>query len=144
MSKQTPNTNDSDFERNKRLSLQPKSTKDVPDSSFRHTQSQRYGNMEKKKEKKSVVLTVIPDFVEVAIPEDPEPTKKSKSKQNCATDLERRSSKNSKTSKGSRKSEVDKNIYAFQNPAFDDKFDKRSITSSKAGSSRAPSVQSLE
>lgn len=145
MSKKPSDTSEDQFERQFRHSLQPKSAKNTPDTNFRHTQSQRYESTGNKKDKKSVILTTIPDTVEIPIPEDEIPPKKSRSKTDVVgSNLERKASRSSKTSKSSRKSEAVGSIYAFQNPAFDDKFDKRSISSARAGSSRTSSVQSLE
>lgn len=145
MSKQPEDQKEANFGKQFRHSLQPKSSIENVDSGFRHTQSQRYENTGRKKEKKSVVLTVIPDSVEISIPEDQKaPPKRNRSRTDSVPALERHASKTSKSSKDSRRSETDKALYAFQNQAFDEKFDKRSISSSRAGSSRAPSVQSLE
>lgn len=138
MSKQPPESSDVGLKRQSRHSLQlnPNTTK--PDSS-RLTQSQRYEDKGKKKEKKAVFLTVIPDAVEVSIPDGNEPPTKV-NKLEPGKQSERKSSRTSKTSKCSRLSEMEKNSYVYDNQVFDDKFDKRSITSSKAGSS----VQSME
>lgn len=145
MPKKSSDASEEQFERHFRHSLQPRSPKGIPDTNFRHTQSHRYESTGKKKEKKSVILTPIPDTVEISIPEEEVPPKKSKSKTDLVgSDLERKASRSSKTSKSSRKSEATGSIYAFQNHAFDDKFDKRSISSTRAGSSRTSSVQSLE
>lgn len=145
MSKTSPDTPEVQFERQFRYSLQPRPTESIPDTNFRHTKSERYENKGKKKDKKSVILSPIPDTVEISIPEAEVPPKKSKNKTELVgSNLERKASRSSKTSKGSRRSEAAGSIYAFENQAFDDKFDKRSISSTRAGSSRTSSVQSLE
>lgn len=145
MLKKTSDNSGEELGKRFRHSLQPKSTKELPDTNFRHSQSHRYEKTDKRKDKKSITLTPIPDSVEVTIPTNNEiPPKISRSRTDSTQGVERKSSKASKSSRGSRKSELDKNVFAFQNQAFDDKFDKRSISSSKAGSSRAPSLQSLE
>lgn len=128
-----------------RHSLQPKkSSIDIAETHFRHTQSQRYQTTGKKKDKKTVILTPIRDTVEIPIPEEPQPPKRSRSRTDIDATFERKASKTSRTSRSSRRSEADKSTNAFQNLGFDDRFDKRSISSTRAGSSRTSSVQSLE
>ncbi|XP_072399845.1 uncharacterized protein [Diabrotica undecimpunctata] len=100
-------------------------------SNFRQTQSYRYDSEGKRKIKKAIVIPPMSSTIaEVSETETDE-----KSIEQFKVENEKRSSKSSKKS--------EKSIYAFDNVAYDGNLDKRSI-SSRAGSSRQPSVQSLE
>lgn len=142
MSKKSSTSSNEQFERQFRHTMPPESTRQIPDTNFRYTQSQRYDTSGKKtNERKTVVLSVIPDTIELTIPEeDQTPPKKNRSKSELAPGIERKGSRTSKTSRSSARS--DRSAFAFQNYAFED--DKRSISSARAGSSRTGSVQSLE
>ncbi|XP_057661693.1 uncharacterized protein LOC130897111 isoform X1 [Diorhabda carinulata] len=109
-------------------------------SNFRHTQSYRYDQEGKKKLKKAIILSPVILESSENESEDKSSSKKPVPKperkiEQFILENEKRSSRSSKKS--------DKSIYTFDNAAFEGNLDKRSI-SSRAGSSRQPSVQSLE
>ncbi|XP_050518611.1 uncharacterized protein LOC126892851 [Diabrotica virgifera virgifera] len=118
------------LEKPHRFSLQHNRSELVP-SSFRQTQSQRYDSEGRRKIKKAIVIPPSSTIAEVS--EEAEPDEKNFDQ--FKVENEKRNSKVSKKS--------EKSIYAFDNAAYDGNLDKRSI-SSRAGSSRQPSVQSLE
>ncbi|CAG9856022.1 unnamed protein product [Phyllotreta striolata] len=131
--------------RRQRHSLQPKIS-EIPANSFRHTQSHRYDSEgHNKRTKRAVVLpprqSAINETSEIEEEEDKKAEKKGENVEKrteshvFTIESEKRSSKSSKKS--------DKSSYAYDNAAYDSNLDKRSI-SSRAGSSRQPSVQSLE
>ncbi|KAG5895848.1 hypothetical protein JTB14_038275 [Gonioctena quinquepunctata] len=124
------------LDRTHRHSLQPKNLHDngKPPSSLRHTQSHRYDSDGKTKSKKTVVLTPIPSATSENSEEDAvvvdEKTQKVKAKLDNGGGV-RKGSSTSKTA-------------GYDNLAYDGNLDRRSVGSSRAGSSRQPSLQSLE
>lgn len=118
-----------------RFSLQHKRSEE-PHSSLRLTQSHRYDQEGKRKVKKAIVLSPVISEASENESEDKLSVKKPEKKvDQFILENEQRSSKSSKKS--------DKSLYTFDNAAYEGNLDKRSI-SSRAGSSRQPSVQSLE
>ncbi|XP_074034968.1 uncharacterized protein [Leptinotarsa decemlineata] len=120
--------------RTHRHSLQQNRTEtDLPPADFRHTQSHRYHSEGKRKPIKTVILPSIPSAISENSEEEVIVDEKS---QKVMAKVEN-GSRSSKTSTNNKSS------LAFDNLAYDSNLDKRSI-GSRAGSSRQPSLQSLE